>query len=101
MRAIRSLAGFEKLHSSMAQVATESLQPHWQARRAPARRTSTLGFSAAVCAQASAAMRAMMAPKRKLLLYRCMFPGYADHFRAGVLHLDFARRETDEGAADE
>ncbi len=53
--AMRSLAGFEKLHSSILHVATESLHPHWQASRAPTRRTSTLGFSEAVCARAAAA----------------------------------------------
>src|ERR1035438_5329548 len=50
--AIFSLAGLEKLHSSMAQVATVSLQPHWQPIWAATRRTSTLGFSAAVWARA-------------------------------------------------
>jgi hypothetical protein len=53
--AIFSFAGFEKLHSSMAQVATVSLQPHWQPMCAPTRRTSTLGFSAAVSAKATGA----------------------------------------------
>ena len=55
MRAMRSLAGLEKLHSSMLHVATESLQPHWHVSRLPTRRTSGLGFSAAVCARATAA----------------------------------------------
>src|SRR5689334_11893934 len=53
--AMRSLAGLEKWHSSMEQVATESLQPHWQAIRAPTRRASTEGFSAAVWANAASA----------------------------------------------
>ena len=53
---MRSLAGLEKWHSSMVHVATESLQPHWQAMRAPTRRTSTLGFSEAVCASAATAI---------------------------------------------
>src|ERR1039458_5962869 len=55
--AIFSLAGFEKLHSNMAQVATVSLQPHWQPMWAPTRRTSTLGFSAAVSARARVLVR--------------------------------------------
>src|SRR5580692_8588180 len=64
MRAIRSLAGLEKLHSSMAQVATESLQPHWQPRRMPTRRVSTLGFSAAVWADARAATASIRVASR-------------------------------------
>jgi hypothetical protein len=35
----------------------------------------------------------------KLTLNRSMFPGYADHFRAGVLHLDFAWSEADKRTA--
>src|SRR5436190_8069148 len=54
--AIFSLAGLEKWHSSMLQVATESGQPHWHFSLAPTRRTSTLGFSDAVCARAAAAI---------------------------------------------
>src|SRR6266567_3877248 len=95
--AIRSLAGFEKWHSSMLQVATESLHPHWHCRRAPTRRTSTLGFSLAVCASAATAM--MRA--RKLLLNRRIFLGIPHHFRAGVLHFDFARHQANQGAEDD
>src|ERR1035438_7600784 len=49
--AMRSLAGLEKWHSNILQVATESLQPpHWHCRRAPTRRTSTGSSDAAACA---------------------------------------------------
>src|SRR5215470_5940227 len=92
--AMRSLAGLEKWHSSMLHVATESLQPHWQAMRAPTRRTSTLGFSLAVWASAMAAIRIAS----RLLFNRGMFPDCAHHLRAGVLHLDFARDEADQRA---
>src|SRR4051794_28119761 len=95
--AMRSLAGLEKWHSSMEQVATESLQPHWQAMRAPTRRTSTLGFSEAVCASAAAATRST----RILFFNRSMFLCIAHHLRAGVLHFDFAGDEADQRAADE
>src|SRR5437588_89829 len=96
MRAIFSLAGLEKWHSSMLQVATESVHPHLQARRAPTRRTSTLGFSLAVCASAAAAiMRA-----RKLLFNRCMFLNCAQHLGAGVLHFYFAGNQADQRAAE-
>src|SRR5690348_6124157 len=95
--AMRSLAGLEKWHSSMLQVATESLHPHWQASRDPTRRTSTLGFSDAVCARAATANIA----SSKLLLKRCMFLRVAHHFRAGVLHLNLARNQAHKGAADQ
>src|SRR6478736_976266 len=95
--AMRSLAGLEKWHSSMEQVATESLHPHWQASRAPTRRTSTLGFSDAVCARAATAIRTAS----RLLWNRCMFLRDAHYFRAGVLHFDFAGNQADEGAADQ
>src|SRR5581483_9503299 len=95
--AIFSLAGLEKLHSSMLQVATESLQPHWHCSRWPTRRTSTLGFSDAVCASATTATRIA----RKLILNRRMFLGDPYDFRARVLSFNLARRETDEGAPDE
>src|SRR3954470_9246718 len=95
--AMRSLAGLEKWHSSMEQVATESLQPHWQASRCPTRRTSTLGFSAAVCANAAAAR----ASAKRLLFNRNMFFRVAHDLRAGVLHFDFARDQADERAADQ
>src|SRR5579885_1786210 len=99
--AIFSLAGLEKLHSSMLQVATESLQPHWHCSRAPTRRTSLLGFSAAVCASperdnATAAIKAS-----RLILNRYMFLGNPHHFRAGILHLDLARNQADQRAADQ
>src|ERR1035441_3977645 len=95
--AMRSLAGLEKWHSSMLQVATESLQPHWHWRREPTRRTSTLGFSLAVCASAATAMRRAS----RLLLNRCIGFGVSDHFGACVLHFDFARDEADQRAADQ
>src|SRR5689334_10587425 len=95
--AMRSLAGLEKWHSSMEQVATESLHPHWQARRAPTRRTSTLGFSEAVCARAAAAIRTTS----RLLWNRCMFLRNAHYFGAGVLHFDLARDQANKGAADQ
>src|SRR5437899_5564103 len=95
--AMRSLAGLEKWHSSIEQVATESLHPHWQAMRAPTRRTSTLGFSEAVCAMAAAAMTSA----RMLFFNRRMFLRVAHDLRAGVLHFDFARDQADQGAADE
>src|SRR5689334_20269749 len=90
--AIRSLAGLPKWHSSMLQVATESLQPHWHASRAPTRRTSTLGFSEAVCASAANASTTAS----KLLFNRCIFPGKAHYFGAGVLQFHLAGHQTDE-----
>src|SRR6185369_11713407 len=95
---IRSLAGLEKWHSSMLQVATESLHPHWQPMRAPTRRTSTLGFSEAVCAMAATVMTAV---KSQLLLNRGMFLGDPHHFGTCVLHFDFARHQADESAANQ
>src|SRR5215510_142682 len=95
--AIRSLAGLEKWHSNMEQVATESGQPHLQAMRAPTRRTSTLGFCDAVCARAAVASTA----KSMLFRNRCMLPSNAHHFGAGVLHLHLARDEADERAANQ
>src|SRR5450432_2976424 len=106
--AIRSLAGLEKWHSSMLQVATESLQPHWQAIRAPTRRTSTLGFSEAVWATAAAASTTISRTRTSarplpdgrgsvplLLFNRRMLCRIAHHFRAGVLHFDLARHQAD------
>src|SRR3954470_8208387 len=95
--AIFSLAGLEKWHSSMEQVATESLQPHWQAMRAPTRRTSTLGFSEAVCARAATARSSA----KMLFLNRDIFLRIAHDLRAGVLHFDLARNEADKGSADQ
>src|SRR5438067_3414338 len=95
--AMRSLAGLEKWHSSMLHVATESLHPHWHAMRAPTRRTSTLGFSEAVCAMAAAATMSAS----RLLFNRCMFLRKAHHLRAGVLHLHFARDQADQRSADQ
>src|ERR1019366_2661427 len=94
--AMRSLAGLEKWHSNMLHVATESLQPHWHCRRAPTRRTSTLGFSLAVWASAATATT----KTSRLLLNRCIFLGISHHFRAGVLQFDFARHQTHQGAED-
>src|ERR1022692_2102341 len=94
--AMRSLAGLEKWHSNMLHVATESLQPHWHCRRAPTRRTSTLGFSLAVCASAATAM----VKTSRLLLNRCIFLGIPHHFRAGVLQFDFTRHQADQPAED-
>src|ERR1051325_8009167 len=100
--AIRSLAGFEKWHSSMEQVATESLHPHWQAIRAPTRRTSRLGFCEAVWARA-------VATKKKhrqeclchsLFLNRCMRLRNAHPSGASLLHLHLARDQAHESAAD-
>src|SRR5580658_7350986 len=112
-RAIFSLAGFEKLHSSMAQVATVSVQPHWQPMWAPTRRTSTLGFSAAVSAKArGAAIRIKTSksgawrpradlevrPTRTLFGDFRILPSYSDHFGAGVLHFDLAGNQADQNA---
>src|ERR1035441_9749272 len=94
--AIRNLAGFEKLHSSMLHVATESLQPHWHCSRAPTRRTSTLGFSLAVCASAATAT----IRTSRLLLNRRIFPGIPHYCRAGVLQFDFTRHQADQRAED-
>src|SRR5260370_23076448 len=94
--AIRNLAGFEKLHSNILHVATESLQPHWHCRRAPTRRTSTLGFSLAVWASAATAI----VKTSRLLLTRCILLGIPHHFRAGVLQFDFARHQADQRAED-
>src|SRR5215469_6664212 len=105
MRAMRSLAGLEKEHSSMLQVATESLQPHWHWSRWPTRRTSLLGFSEAVWARA-AATRAMASrtayhaePARNLLLNRCMLRRITHHYRAGVLHPDLRRYKANKCSA--
>src|SRR3954453_2289178 len=65
--------------------------------RAPTRRTSTLGFSEAVCASAAAAMTSAS----RLFFNRCMFLRIAHDLRAGVLHFDFARDEADERSADQ
>src|ERR1017187_7305876 len=114
---MRSLAGLERSHSSMAQVATESLHPQRQASRCPTRRTSTLGFSDAVWAKAATATSAIRSHKRAPAKIRQppalpallsltffngrMFLGDPHHFRAGVLHLDLARDQADEGAANQ
>src|SRR5579862_5270208 len=100
--AIFSFAGFEKLHSSMAQVATVSLQPHWQPICAPTRRTSTLGFSAAVSANTRPAERTSR-PDRKPALFRDfgIFSRNPDYFRAGVLHFHFAGDQAHQCAADQ
>src|ERR1035438_6287474 len=96
--AMRSLAGLEKWHSNILHVATESLQPpHWHCRRAPTRRTSTLGFSLAVWASAATAI----VKTSRLLLNRCIFLGISHHFRAGVLQFDFARHQAHQGAEDD
>src|SRR6185436_13079319 len=100
MAAIFSLASLPKWHSSMEQVANESGQPHWQAMRAPTRRTSKLGFCDAVCAAAANATRA----SSKLLLngfLNSMFPGNTYDFGARVLHLHFAWNQADESARDQ
>src|SRR5579871_265285 len=99
--AIFSLAGLEKLHSSMLQVATESLQPHWHCSRAPTRRTSLLGFSAAVCASPESEAATATTKTSRLFLNRCMCFGNPDHFGAGVLHLHFARHQADQRAPDQ
>src|SRR6266496_3182272 len=91
IRAMRSLAGLEKWHSSILQVATESVHPHWQASRAPTRRVSGLGFSDAVWARAATATAVAKTTASTLLLDRCMFLRIAHHFGAGVLHFNFAR----------
>src|SRR5215471_7889078 len=95
---MRSFAGLENEHSSMLQVDTESLQPHWHCMRAPTRRTSALGFSETVWATAPAATRTT---SQRLLFHRCMFLRYAHNFRAGVLHFHFARYQADERAANQ
>src|SRR5271157_4216043 len=95
--AMRSLAGLEKWHSNILQVATESLQPpHWHCRREPTRRTSTLGFSLAVWASAATAIM----KTSRLLLNRCIFLGIPHYFRAGVLQFDLARHQADQRAED-
>src|SRR5579884_2252983 len=99
--AIFSLEGFEKLHSSMLHVATESLQPHWHCSRAPTLRTSLLGFSAAVWASPERHAATAATSAKRLILNRYMFLRNAHHFGAGVLHLDFARNQADQGAADQ
>src|ERR1700693_4853911 len=63
----------------------------------PTRRTSTLGFSEAVCASAAAATTTT----HKLFLNRRMFLGYPNHFGPGILHLDLARNQAHESAADQ
>src|ERR1700730_17627943 len=95
--AMRSFAGLENEHSSMLQVDTESLHPHWHCIRAPTRRTSAVGFSETVCPSAAAASRATS----RLPLNRRMCLGNPHHFGAGILHLDLARHQADQRAADE
>src|SRR5579885_2261895 len=95
--AIRSLAGLEKLHSSISQVATVSEQPHWQARCLPTRFTSALGFRDAVCARAATVARTA----KRLLFHRYILFGNADYFRARVLHFDLARNQSHQRAADQ
>src|SRR5450755_142228 len=97
--AIFSLAGFEKLHSSMAQVATVSLQPHWHPMWAPTRRTSTLGFSAAVSAKAMPSEQ--MATTSRLFRNFGIFPSDPDHFGAGILHLNFTGHEAHQRTSDQ
>src|SRR5690242_17483007 len=99
--AIFSLAGLEKLHSSMLQVATESLQPHWHCSRAPTRRTSVLGFSEAVCASPENDAATATTKTRRLFLNRCMFLRNPHYFRARILHFDFAWNQADQRAADQ
>src|SRR5476649_446937 len=98
--AIRSLAGLENPHSSMMHVATESGHPHWHLSRAPTRRTSTLGFWDAVWALAGTATAANITAST-LLFNRRLLGRIAHHFGAGVLHLDFARDQADESAANQ
>src|SRR5439155_25592920 len=95
--AMRSFAGLEKWHSSILHVATESLHPHWQPIRAPTRRTSTLGFSDAVCARAAAAKTAV----KKLLRNLRMFLDHPHYFCAGVLHFHLAGDQADQRSADQ
>src|SRR3981081_2069009 len=95
--AMRSFAGLENEHSSMLHVDTESLHPHWHCIRAPTRRTSAVGFSDTVCPSAAAANTAT----RRLLLKRRMCLGNPHHFGAGILHLDLARHQADQRAADQ
>ena len=98
---MRSLAGFEKLHSSMLQLATESLQPHWHARRAPTRRISTLGFSDGRLRPRQRRRQRKQDASDQLALNRYMLLGYSNHFGAGVLHLDLARHQADQRAGDQ
>src|ERR1039458_3735726 len=123
MRAIFSLAGLEKPHSSMLQLATESLQPHWHWRRLPSTARSSEGFSEAVWAsdRTASARAAKTSRSRRdhgelklaggsacptlvawrLFLKLCMRGDHAHHCGAGILHFDFAGDQADEGAADE
>src|ERR1700722_20927866 len=98
--AMRSLAGFEKLHSSIAQVATVSVQPHLQPICEPTRRTSTPGFSAAVSARAAPERDAAMIKTARLLRNFRIFSSDPNHFGARVLHFDFAGHQADQGAAN-
>src|SRR5580658_10422830 len=99
--AMRSLAGFEKLHSNMAQVATVSVQPHLQPMCEPTRRTSTLGFSAAVSARAGPKEYPAMIKTAKLLRNFRSISRDPNHFGAGVLHLDFAGDQAHQRAANQ
>src|SRR5438270_13573367 len=94
--AIFSLAGWEKLQPSMLQLATVSGQPHCHASLAPTRRMSWLVL--AICAQ----LAVHNASARIALLLRgnILFSD-ADHLAPGVLQLDLARNQRDEGAEDE
>src|SRR3984957_17241607 len=99
--AMRSLAGFEKLHSSLAQLCTVSVQPHLQPICEPTRRTSTPGFSAAVSARAAPRGYPTTAKTSKLLRNFRIFSSDPHHFGAGVLHFDFTRHQAHQRPADQ
>src|SRR4051812_33706836 len=80
----------------MLHVATESLQPHWHCRRAPTRRTSTLGFSLAVWASAAAATIRI----NRLLLNRRIFLGIPHYFGSCVLQFHFGRHQANQRSED-
>src|SRR5436190_500047 len=98
--AILSLAGWEKLQPSMLQLATVSGQPHWHARRAPTRLIFCVVL--AICAHAAVARASARASARNtLLLHWNMFLGDAYYFGPGILQLDLAWDQRDQGTEDQ
>src|SRR5262249_8345097 len=93
--AILSFAGWENPHPSMLHEATVSGHPHWQASRAPTRRTSSFWLVPAIWAAAGRPAISASA-KAALRLHRYILLRDAHNFGAGVLQFDFARNQRDD-----
>src|SRR6267142_5708329 len=91
--AIFSLAGCEKPQPSMLQVATVSLQPHWQASLEPTRYASTFWLRPAICAIANEATQT--ARIASLLLHWNMLLGNPHNFSSRVLQFNLAGNQGD------